>query len=208
MKEKVSKPYGFLRILHATASSDSFDIYLDEKLYTKDLLYEDFTVYKPLAVGEHVLSVCLHKEAAPFLTHPLWISSEKIYTLVITYDSHGETLQGYLMNDPQKKIPEEHFLLRVGDFSQHLMPLQLRLVDTKPLFKKIKPHECTPYLSFSPGTYTAELTELGSQNIMSTKPNCILKLSRYYTLYLIGGSKQFPNKLLLTIDGSSFLYFD
>lgn len=208
MKKKVSQPYGFLRILHAIPLTDSFDFYLDEQLYAKDLLYEDFTVYKPLSIGEHVVSLCLHKEIEPLLSQTLWISPEKIYTLIITYTPHSKALQCYLINDPPKKIPEDHFLLRVGNFSQHLMPLQLHLVDTKPIFKKIAPHQLGPYLSFTPNTYTAELIDLNSQKVITTKTHCTLKLSRYYTLYLIGGTKECPTKLLLTIDGNSFLTFD
>ena len=208
MKHKMIQPYSFLRVLHAIPTSNSFDLYLDEELYAKDLLYEDFTIYKPLTKGEHVISICLHKDTEPLLTRTLWISPEKVYTLVVTYAPHSETLQCYLMNDPHKKIPEEHFLLRVGNFSQNLMPLQLRLVDTTPLFKKITSHQLSSYLSFSPATYTAELIDLDSKKTILTKANCTLKLSRYYTLYIIGGTKPFPTKLLLTIDGNSFLHFD
>lgn len=208
MKQKISVPHSFLRIFHAAPSSISFDLYLDDHLYEKDLLYEDFTVYKPLISGEHVLSICLHKKTEPLFTHSLWISPQKIYTLVVTYAPHSETLQGYLINDPPKKIPEEHFLLRVGNFSQYLMPLQLHFIDTKPLFKKIVSHQLSSYLSFTPSTYTAELIDLNLQKVVLTKANCILKLSRYYTLYIIGGTQNFPTKLLLTIDGNSFLSFN
>ena len=208
MKQKTSQTYGFLRIFHAIPSSSSFDFYLDETLYAKDLLYEDFTVYKPLTKGEHVISLCLHKETEPLLTRTLWISPEKIYTLIVTYAAHSETLQLYLMNDPPKKLPEEHFLLRVGNFSQCPMPLQLHFIDTKPIFKKIASHQLSSYLSFTPAIYTAELIDLDLQKVILTKANCILKLSRYYTLYIIGGTQKFPTKLLLTIDGNSFLSFD
>ena len=207
MKPKTSQPYSFLRIFHATPSSISLDIYLDEQLYTKDLLYEDFTVYKPLISGEHVISLCLHKETEPILTRSLWISPEKIYTLVITYAPHSETLQSYLLNDPLKKIPEDQLLLRIGNFSQIDAPLKFHLVDTKPIFKKIPSHQCTPYLSFNPATYTAELVHAESQEVLLSKTDCVLKISRCYTLYIIGGTEKFPTQAVLTINGNSFLHF-
>lgn len=208
MKQNAHPSYGFLRILHAIPQPNSFDFYLDEELYAKDLLLEDFTVYKPISSGEHVLTLCLHKQTEPLLKRTLWISQKKIYTLVITFAPHTESLQFYLMNDPPKKLPEEHFLLRVGSFCQNPTPFQLHLVDTKPIFKKISPHQLSPYLSFTPATYNVELVDIESQKVIATKKNCLLKLSRYYTLYIIGGTKNCPVKLLLTIDGSSFLTFD
>lgn len=208
MKSKILQPYSFLRVFHATPSSISFDLYLDEQLYAKDLLYEDFTTYKSLINGEHLLSICLHKETEPLLTRRLWMSPEKIYTLVITYLPHSETLQMYLINDPPKKIPEDHFLLRIGNFSQLSHPLKLHLVDTQPIFKKVLSQQLTTYLSFIPNIYTAELIDPEEQKVIISKPNCILKISRYYTLYTIGGTEKYPIKLLLTIDGNSFLSFD
>lgn len=208
MKQNVHQPHGFLRILHAIPRPNSFDFYLDEKLYAKDLLLEDFTVYKPIPSGEHVFTLCLHKQTEPLLTRTLWISQEKIYTLVITFAPHTESFQFYLMNDPPKKIPEDHFLLRVGAFCQNPTLFQLHLVDTKPMFKKIASHQLSPYLSFTPDTYNVELIAIESQKVVATQANCLLKRSRYYTLYIIGGTKNCPVKLLLTIDGSSFLSFD
>lgn len=208
MKKKISQPYSFLRVFHAIPSSISLDLYLDDQLYTKDLLYEDFTVYKPVALGEHLLSICPHKETEPLLTRNLWMSPEKIYTLVITYTPHSESLQIYLMNDPVKKMPEDHFLLRIGNFSQIMQPLKLHLVDTKPFFKKVLCHQLSPYLSFIPNIYTAELMDPEEKNVLASRADCHLKVSRYYTLYSIGGTEKFPTKLLLTIDGNSFLSFE
>lgn len=207
MKFNFNQPYGYLRILHALPQMNSYDCYLDEILYAKDLLFEDFTIYKPIAAGEHLLTLCHHKETEELLNQSFRIAPGRIYTLLLTYDPHSEHLQLYLLNDPPKKIPEEQLLLRVAPFCQLEVPFQLHLIDTKPLFKKLKLGQPSPYLAFSPGTYTIQLIHLETQKVLLKKENCLLKPTRYYTLYLLGGTKDFPLRLVLTIDGNSFIFF-
>lgn len=197
----------YLRLFHAIPTPESFDIYLDEKKYAKDLLYEDFTVYTPLTPGEHHLTVCAYHSTEALYERSLWISEHKIYTLVLAYLPDTPKIQGYLLIDPPKPIPEEHLLIRTANFSQHTAPMTLHLVDTKPIFKKIPLRQTSPYLGFLPTQAPIELADIDSQEILITKPSSNFKITRYYTLYLIGGTEDYPLKWVQTIDGNSFLYF-
>lgn len=202
-----NQPYGYLRILHAIPQVDSYDCYLNDKLYAKDLLFEDFTPYKPISAGEHQIALCKHKSTESLLTHSLWISPGKIYTLLLTYQPAKESIEYYLLNDPPRKMLEDHLLLRVAPFCQIDSPFEIHLADTKPIFKKLKLCQPSPYLAFTASTYTLELFDINTQKVLLNRENCLLKTYRYYTLYLLGGTKAFPLRFVLTIDGNSFLSF-
>ncbi|MBP3889155.1 MAG: DUF4397 domain-containing protein [Cellulosilyticum sp.] len=198
----------YLRLFHALPTAESFDIYLDEVRYCKDFLYEDFTPYKPLSAGEHLLTLTAHQSTEPLYSRTFWISEQKIYTLVLSYLPNTSDYQGYLINDPPKTIPEEHLLIRVANFSQHLAPLCMHLVDIKPIFKKIPLRQTSGYLSFLPTTADIELLEVDGQNVLLTKPSNLFKITRYYTLYIVGGTEDHPLKCIQTIDGNSFIHFN
>ena len=197
----------YLRLFHALPTAESFDIYLDEKKYAKDLLYEDFTVYKPLEPGEHHLTLCTYQSTEPLYERSLWISEHKIYTLVLTYTPNTVTIQGYLLNEPPKAIPEDLFLMRSANFSQQSCPMGLHLIDTKPIFKKVPLRQATSYLGFVPTTASLELIDTSNQDILLTSPPTCFKIARYYTLYVVGGTENYPLKCIRTIDGNSFLHF-
>lgn len=207
MKHLPTVPYCYLRILHAIPTSQSYDCYLDEKLYNKDLLFEDFTVYAPIPSGEHQIALCKHKQTEPVLTCSLSILPNKIYTLILTFKPHTDELEYYLLNDPAKKIPEDQLLLRFAPFAQLDFSFELHLDEIKPIFKKQKLGKPSPYLAFSPASYHLQLFNLETQKVALLKEHCLLKPTRRYTAYLLGGTEAFPLRLVLTIDGSSFLDF-
>lgn len=208
MKKKTEAFEAFLRCFHALPSPISLDIYLDDVLYIEDFLYEDFSPYKPLIKGEHQLSITLHGQTDILCTRTIWMSHEKIYTLIITTDFKTLGPGLYLINDAQRPIPNEHCLLRLGTFCDFLDLMTIQFVDQTLGFRKISPHQISHYLSFLPDTYhLMALTHEKNDQICELKQTH-LKISRIYTLYLIGnGSKNYPFHFLLSIDGSSFLSF-
>lgn len=208
MKKKKEICDAFLRCFHALPSPISLDIYLDDALYIKDFLYEDFSDYKPLSKGEHQLSVTLHGQTDILCTRSIWMSHEKIYTLIISTDFKTSVPGLYLINDTQRPIPEEHCLLRFGTFCDLLDLVTIEFIDQTSSFRKISPHQISHYLSFVSGLYhIISLTHDKKDKICESK-NTTLKSGRIYTLYLLGnGSKDYPLHFLLSIDGSSFLSF-
>ena len=206
---KSHRPTGsYLRMFQALPTSESFDFYLDEMKYAKDILYQDFTPYKPLEPGEHLFKVCAHQSTEPLYERSLWMGDGKIYTLVLAHPPNTSTMQGYLINEPPKAIPEEHFLMRVANFSTQTTPMCLHLVETKPIFKKVPLRQCGSYLGFVPTTAAIELLDVSSQDLLLEIPPLIFKPYRYYTLYLVGGTEHNPLKCIRTIDGNSFLAFE
>ena len=208
MKKKMDTSEAFLRCFHAFPSPMSLDVYLDDVLYIKDLLYEDFSYYEPLTRGEHQIYITVHEQTDILCTRSIWISNEKIYTLIITTDFKTSGPGLYLINDAKRPIPEGHCLLRLGTFCDLSDLVNVQFSEQTPTFKKISPHQSSHYLSFTPSTYSITALSHDQTHSFCELKNCSLKVARIYTLYLIGNaSETYPIHFLLSIDGSSFLSF-
>lgn len=197
----------YIRFFHALPTPDSLDLYWDDQKLAKDFLYEDFTRYFPTYSGEHHLMVTLHHMTEPLYEATLWLSKQKIYTIVLSYTPQTTSIQSTLVYEPPKAIPDEQLLIRSANFSQLPSTFTLQLMDTKPIFKKIPLRQASSYLAFSPATATLELTDLETHKSLQKWENHLFKTTRYYTLYLIGGTKEYPLRCIQTIDGNSFLRF-
>lgn len=197
----------YLRCFHALPIAQSLDVYIDGQKWEKDFLYEDFSEYLPLTCGNHHIALCYHKMSEPFYKRDFWIGKHKVYTLIFAPLPGSEMPQGYLINEPPKAIPEEHFLLRVANFSQFSESSSLRLIETKPYFKKVPLRQCSHYLAFQPATTCIEWFSPNLQDPLLTSSPLIFKVTRYYTLYLVGGAPNYPLKCIQTIDGNAFLHF-
>lgn len=197
----------YIRFFHALPTSDGLDLYWDDQKLTKDFLYEDFTRYFPTSSGEHHLTITLHHLTEPLYETTLWLSKQKIYTLVLSYTPQTTMIQTNLVYEPPKVIPDEQLLIRSANFSQLPSTFTLQLIDTKPIFKKIPMRQAGSYLAFSPVTATLELDDLDTHESLHQWENHLFKATRYYTLYLIGGTETYPLKCIQTIDGNSFLHF-
>lgn len=207
MKTQSTTPVSYLRVFNALLGSASYTLYVDEKKWAKDYLYEDFTSYQPLVPGEHLIKLCTYPKNETLYEHCFMISEAKIYTFVLSYPPNSTDIEGILIQEPPKPIPEDHLLMRCANFSQQTLPLMLHLIDTLPVFKKIPIRNAGSYLSFLPTCVTIELLETESQKVLASQKACLFKPYRYYTLYLIGGTKPYPLKWVQTIDGNSFIHF-
>lgn len=197
----------YLRCFHALPCPESLDVYIDEQKWVKDFLYEDFSKYLPLTPGNHQITLCYHGQEEPFYKRDFWIVKHKIYTLILAPLPGTETPQAYLVNEPPKAIPEGHFLLRVANFSQLVESSSLQLIEMKPYFKNVPLRQCGHYLAFEPTTCCIEWFSINIQDPFLTSPPLLFKVTRYYTLYLIGGTPEYPLKCIQTMDANSFLQF-
>ena len=197
--------FAFLRLLHALPDPQSFDFYLDDVCIQKDVLYEDFTQYTLFNYGKHIASLHPHKSDECFCKRELWLSAGKIYTLVLAFYKEQPTF--FLMTDTLRPLTDACFL-RLGHFSPIYPILQLPLNEETPLFKHINALEMTGYISLVPETYHFCLIEPDSQKCLFAYPHFLFKRQRFYSFYIVGGiSKKYPLKMLLSIDGNSFLTF-
>lgn len=209
MSKKNKAPESYLRFFHIACLTPSVDVYIDEKKYYTDVLYEDFTHYKLHTYGEHHIIVTLNNRTEPLYERTISLSAYKIYTLILLTDpKHSERISLYLIEDVLRSIPTGHCMCRIGHFNYATSLLDFRFtdVDQKDTYKKASCYEMTPYFPLMAHTYTLKtLVNLTQKPFLEMK-NLELKLERFYTFYIIGNEKkETPPQILLSIDGNSYL---
>lgn len=207
MKHIAKQSFCYLRIFHALPTHESYDIYIDDQPLIKDILYQDFTKYFTIGDTHHTLTLCKHRSKESLLTQEIRLSTQKIYTLIlyVTLDSTPTLL---LLNEPQKKIPEAHLLARAVNLSLLPTPLKLYFEETKPTFKRLDPGHYSSYLAFPTAPYQLCLQDPATEKIIYEKANILLKPTRYYSFYIVGGLPSFPLQVIISVEGNSLYHFN
>ena len=207
MKHLAPQSFCYLRFFHAFPNHESYDLYIDDAPLAKDILYQDFTKYFLVGDTHHTLTLCKHGTKDLLLTEAIHLSSQKIYTLILYATQEGEPLL-LLLNEPPKKIPEAQLLARAVNLSVLPTPLKLYFQDTKPTFKRLASGHYSSYLSFPTATYQLCLQDPATEKIIYERSNVLLKPTRYYSFYLVGGLPHFPLQVIQCVEGNSLYHFD
>ena len=126
--------------------------------------------------------------------------------LLAFHPKKEEILHLYALEDQRKLIQTPIALLRFGHFGKALGHIALSNDPEAPLFKNMRYAQLTSYTSLEPSKYAFDLYDQEEEkNLLHLKPKPIKK-GRLYTFYLIGlGTKEYPYKIVRSIDGPSFL---
>lgn len=202
----------YLRYFNAYPSSLCLDCYLQSHHICKNLMYRDLTSYKLYTAKEYTFTLCLHGKKEALYTQEVCLLPNRVYTLIIypllapLLDSKP-SIRCFLMDEPFKRIPEEHFLARATNLTLYQEPLKLHFIDCHPDFKKLLPEHSTSYLAFSPDIYSLELYCFSSKKVLFTQEHIPFKALRYYHFFIIGGTSNNPIQVITTIEGNSLFHF-
>ena len=205
-KEHVT-PLGMIRFFQALPSPQTFSIFIDDQVYKQSSLYEDFTTYFTLPSGQHHIVIQEKDAKEPFFEKRINVKPYCTFTYLLGAHPKKEgTLHLYALEDTKRLIQTPIALLRLGHFAKPLNPLNLLTSEEHLLFKGIKYAQLTAYITLEPKTYPFQLHDaLAEKDILALKGKS-LKKGRFYTFYLIGnGTKDYPYKIVRSIDGPSFL---
>jgi len=207
MKNKCLPTFCNLRFFHAFPSPLPLDLYIDDKPFAKNILYEDFTTYKPLLAQDYTLTLCKHHEKEVLFTQTFHLHMKKNYTIAL-FPTADQCYQLLLLNEPSKEIPDEMLLARTINLTSQTDSLKLLFKEMRPEFKKLQAAHFTSYLAYKDGTYHLQLLQPSTEKIVYEQKEINLKASRYYAFYIIGGLDAYPLKVISHIEGSSLYHFE
>lgn len=207
MPQKKDTSICYIRFFNAFTSSHAFDLYLDEKLLYDYFLYEDFTKYYPIPSGKHVLKLTEHHKTEPLYEKKINLQRFQIYTGVMARKyKEPEAYHIFCLEEPQKLLEPPRLAIRLNHFAQFDGATSLNHTEEPLPIRNIRYGQASSYLTKEPGTYTFLIKETTNEIELTTLAEKKLKPGRLYSIYFIGdGTKNFPFKPILSIDGFSYL---
>lgn len=205
----------YFRLFNARPTKDAFDVYLDnERLYSY-LLYEDFTKYYPLPSGKHVIKITYHHQQETLYEKKINLQRHQIYTGVLGHKyKEPNNYHIFCLEEPHKKLEDEHLGLRLLHFSSFPEDLFIGADKTPLPIRHIRYGQASSYLIRKAATYNLYVDHTSSDvsldsdipSPLALSNNQKLKPGRLYSLFFVGaGTPAFPYKIVLSIDGYSYL---
>lgn len=195
----------FIRILHAVPNAPAVDVYANDVLIAKKLVYREFTEYLPVEPGYYRIEIFPHGvKENPVFNARIEVSPNQIYTGAAVGLLPDIGL--LVIQEPYEEIPMGMAAIRVSHLSPTAPNVDVTLPNGQPLFSDVEYLETTEYLAVPPETYTLQLRVAGTNDIVLTVPNIKLNEGRYYTVYAVGlPGDEPPLEVLIPLDGLTYL---
>lgn len=204
-QSRVAPMSSYIRMLHSSPDAPGVDIYVNENLIARNLIYKEFSPYIPIVGGLYNVKVYpTGTKISPVIDTNINIPQSSIFTIAVTgrLAEIGLTL---VPEPPIKRLPSETFIRFV-----HLSPdapnVDITLPDGTKLFSDIEYKEIPSYIPIKPGRYELQARKYGTNEVILTVPNINLGPGKIYTMYLVGlTTEKPPLQLLIPLDGSTYL---
>lgn len=195
----------YIRILHASPNTPSVDIYANNMLFAKNVIYREFTPYISVPSGQYNITIFPSgKMSNPILIKKITIPDNSIST-VAAVDYLGN-LDLMIIPEPSQPIPSNKTMIRFVHLSPNTPSVDITLPNNTKLFEDVSYKEVTDYIPVPAGTYTLEAHPTGDDEVILYVPNIKLKLNRFYTVYAIGLIENKPPlQVLIPLDGNTYL---
>ena len=196
----------YIRLFHASPNAPGVDVYLDGNLVAKDLKYQQFTSYLPITAGEYDIEVYPSgNTSTPVLeAKNFGITPNSIQTVAVIGQLNN--LEFFPIPEPHLAVNPSMVFLRFSGLSPDSPPMDVALPNGQLLFRNLNYKDITGYILIPPGNYTILLKAAGTENIILTAPNFIIKPNRLYTTYTTGLNSGNPEmQIVQALDGLSYI---
>ncbi|MCI1943785.1 DUF4397 domain-containing protein [Clostridium luticellarii] len=197
----------YIRFLNASPNSPAIDIYLNERLLSRNLSYKSFSDYTNIPYGTYNIKVFPAGSVEnPIVDQNLTIPAEKIFTIAAT--DHYPNITLLPIEDIRRpKIPNRA-LIRFVNLTPDSPGLNLVLPGGNTLFSDVSYKEVSPYIPIAPGVHTLEINNSDSNERVLYVPNIRLTPNRFYSIYSVGNLSGSPEiQALIPLDGNSYIRF-
>lgn len=176
---------GCFRILHALPNGKNVDVYLNDKLILENLCYCSCTKYMPMCAENYKLSFYVTEtKTSPIIVDLLKIHEDEMQTLTLIKSTNNANILTII--DDSMSIDPQISMIRFIHLSPNAPAVDITLPDGTILFETISYQQSTPYISVSPTSYTLQVREAGTSNILLTLTNVTLEPNKYYSVNAVG----------------------
>ncbi|GBF34752.1 hypothetical protein DCCM_3872 [Desulfocucumis palustris] len=184
------------------------DVYVNNKAVARDLSYRDFTEYSSFGPGDYDVKVYrAGSEDTPLVDTSLNLADNSIITLATA--GKLADIEVLPISDKPGSMNSNRVNIKFVHLSPDAPGVDVTTGNGTVLFRNVSFKDITEYTAISPGTYTLQLREAGSNDVLLTVPNQSFSGGRAYSAYAVGLAEGEPSLQMLTpLDGSSYLVTD
>jgi hypothetical protein len=194
----------YVRIFHASPDAPAVDIYANGLLIASNLKYKEFTPYLPFIPGKYsILVYPAGTKTTPVINTNLDVIPQRSYTFAIS--GLVKDLKPIIVSDLPSPMKPGQAQLKFVHLSPNAPLVDMTLSDGTILSRNVKFREISPNVNISSGNYTIQLRLAGTNKVVLTAPNQLLKPNRYYTIYAVGlANNRPPLQIITALDKASY----
>lgn len=194
--------YSLVRVLHAVPDGEVVDVYINDTLFFRDLVFRQFSPYIYLPEGSYDMSVySANTRENPLISRNINVDKNKLITIAMV--GNAGTLR--LLNIEEGiEIPTKgKSKTRVVNLVPNSPDMNILYNDTV-LFEHNDFRDITDYKEIDPGIYRIDLELVENVKIVrTTRVN--INPDRIYSLYLLGNAANI--EIFQSLDGASFIRY-
>ncbi len=194
--------YSLVRVLHAVPDGEVVDVYINDTLFFRDLVFRQFSPYIYLPEGSYDMSVySANTRENPLISRNINVDKNKLITIAMV--GNAGTLR--LLNIEEGiEIPTKgKSKTRVVNLVPNSPDMNILYNDTV-LFEHNDFRDITDYKEIDPGIYRIDLELVENGKIVrTTRVN--INPDRIYSLYLLGNAANI--EIFQSLDGASFIRY-
>lgn len=204
LQDIVFKP-SYVRALHASPDAPPVDIYVNDRLIYSGLEYKEFTEYIPVTPGQYNIKIfATGTTTNPVIDTIIDVVANQDYTVAAT--GLLENIKALVVHDSALLLPPDSGQIKVVHLSPNAPTVDVTLPDGTILFENIEYKEVSNNLIVPASKYTIQLRVHGTDKVVLTVPNVLIKPDKYYTVYAVGlvGNQETPLQVLIALDKASY----
>lgn len=194
--------YSLVRVLHAVPNGEVVDVYINDTLFFRDLVFRQFSPYIYLPEGSYNMSVySANTRENPLISRNINVDKNKLITIAMI--GNAGTLRLLNIEEGIEIPTKRKSKTRVVNLVPNSPDMNILYNDTV-LFEHNDFRDITDYKEIDPGIYRIDLELFENGKIVrTTRVN--INPDRIYSLYLLGNDANI--EIFQSLDGASFIRY-
>lgn len=194
--------YAMIRLLHASPDTPAVDIYANGNLIAQNFAFGQLTEYVCVMPGMYQLAVYpAGTLAVPMISITVAVGAKMNATIALAGLLQNVSLM--VIQEPPVFLTYANSYVRMAHLSPNMAAVDL-VVNGTILLQNVSYGMITDYIALNPGTYTFELRAAGTDQVLLTMPDVIVRPGVAYTAFAIGLVNWTPPlELLMAFDANS-----
>lgn len=195
----------YIRVLHASPNAPGVDVYANGNLIARNLTYRVFTPYLKVSSNRYTIRVYrTGTNINPIIDTAIELRPGNIYTAAAI--GMLPNIQLFPVNDVRFPLESNMTNVRLIHLSPDTPAVDAVHPGQNVLFADVAYKGVTGYRPVPSGRHVLQLRIAGSNNVILTVPNIILRPRQNISFYLVGLSEGMPDlQVLIPLDGSTYL---